>query len=131
MLISPQRQLSHTVLIWTLQTNRRIVLAMPDNSTLPAITRLWLLESLGVFSQETLDLYSGLIDNIVIPYFGDSVEISQSQVEEFMQAKLESGHPCKTHPADPTIWSRPRILPHAGLELAAAHPKTETRHSYP
>ena len=36
---------------WTLQTDRRIVLAMPDNSTLPVITRLWHLESLGLVDE--------------------------------------------------------------------------------
>ena len=87
---------------------------MPDNSTLPAVTRLWLLESLGVFSQETLDLYSGLIDNIVIPYFGDSVEISQSEVEEFIQAKLESGL------SETTVFTLAKLLQRI-LQYGAAH----------
>lgn len=64
---------------------------MSDSSTLSTITRLWLEESLGVFSRETLDLYGSLIDNHVIPYFGDSAEISQSEVEGFMRDKIESG----------------------------------------
>lgn len=87
---------------------------MPDYSTLPAVARLWLLESLGVFSQETLDLYSGLIDNIVIPYFGDSVEISQSEVEEFIRAKLESGL------SETTVFTLAKLLQRI-LQYGAAH----------
>ena len=35
------------------------------------LTARWLQESLGVFNEETLELYRGLLDNHVIPAFGD------------------------------------------------------------
>ena len=60
-------------------------------TTLTVITQLWLQESLGVFSQETLDHYSGQISNLIIPFFGDSVEIPQQKVEEFIQEKTAKG----------------------------------------
>ncbi|GEM_PF-6746263 len=49
--------------------------------TLPELTGRWLQESLGVFTQKTLDHYRALLENHVFPYFGKSVEISQEQVE--------------------------------------------------
>ena len=64
---------------------------MPTPATLSQLSELWLQESLGVFSQETLEHYSVLIDTLIIPHFGESVEISQSQVEEFIQAKMDGG----------------------------------------
>ena len=54
---------------------------MPATITLPELTDRWLQESLGVFTQKTLDHYRALLENHVFPYFGKSVEISQEQVE--------------------------------------------------
>lgn len=88
--------------------------AMPHNSTLPEISRLWLHESLGVFSQETLDHYSVLIDTQIIPHFGNSVEISQTQVEEFMQAKKEGGL------SEGTVFTHVKLLQRI-LQYGAGH----------
>lgn len=76
MFISPQKQpLPHR--LNSDDEDAETYNTMADQTTLASITQLWLQESLGVFSQETLDHYSGQILNLIIPFFGDSVEISQ------------------------------------------------------
>jgi integrase len=59
--------------------------------TLPELTARWLQESLGVFTQKTLDHYRALLENHVFPYFGKSVEISQEQVQRFILEKKSQG----------------------------------------
>lgn len=59
--------------------------------TLPELTACWLQESLGVFTQKTLDHYRALLENHVFPYFGKSVEISQEQVQRFILEKKSQG----------------------------------------
>ena len=59
--------------------------------TLPELTARWLQESLGVFTQKTLDHYRALLENHVFPYFGNSVEISQEQVLKFVLEKKTQG----------------------------------------
>ena len=64
---------------------------MPSTITLPELTARWLQESLGVFTQKTLDHYRALLENHVFPYFGKSVEISQEQVQRFILEKKSQG----------------------------------------
>lgn len=64
---------------------------MPKTITLPELTTRWLQESLGVFTQKTLDHYRALLENHVFPYFGNSVEISQEQVQRFILEKKSQG----------------------------------------
>ena len=51
----------------------------------------WLQESLGVFNEETLELYRGLLDNHVIPAFGDRKTVSREEILAFREEKLAQG----------------------------------------
>ena len=64
---------------------------MPKSVTLPELTHRWLQESLGVFSQDTLDHYRDLLENHVYTYFGDKVEISEKDIRTFLDAKKQKG----------------------------------------
>ena len=55
------------------------------------LTARWLQESLGVFNAETLELYRGLLDNHVIPAFGELESVSQEEVLAFRDALLSKG----------------------------------------
>lgn len=65
---------------------------MPATSTtLSALTDLWLEASLGVFNQETLDLYRDLVEYHAVPWFKDRTDITREEVLAFREAKLSEG----------------------------------------
>lgn len=87
---------------------------MPETTTLADLTARWLKESLGVFNQETLEHYSRQIENVILPYFGESTIITRDQVEDFLKAKKEQGLSEPT--VFPLVWLLERILQYgAGL----------------
>ena len=64
---------------------------MPTPATLPQLTDLWLEASLGVFNQESLELYRGLMETQVLPWFGNRTDITKEEVLAFREAKLAQG----------------------------------------
>lgn len=64
---------------------------MSSTITLPELTALWLQDSLGVFTQETLDNYHALLENHVFPFFGNKVEITEKEAKAFITAKDAQG----------------------------------------
>lgn len=64
---------------------------MPSTNTLPELTSKWLNESLGVFSQDTLDHYRDLFENHVYTYFEDKVDIGEKDIRVFLDAKKQQG----------------------------------------
>ena len=67
--------------IWTVRSTMNIT----------ELTARWLQESLGVFNEETLELYRGLLDNHVIPAFGDRETVSREEILAFREEKLAQG----------------------------------------
>ncbi|MBR1872166.1 MAG: tyrosine-type recombinase/integrase [Bacteroidales bacterium] len=59
--------------------------------TLSELSQRWLAESLGVFTGETLAHYRSLIEGVLLPYFGESLDISRERVEEFMATGAARG----------------------------------------
>lgn len=64
---------------------------MNNSITLRELTERWLQESLGVFSQSSLDHYRYMLESHVIAWFGDRVEITREELREFEAAKLAAG----------------------------------------
>jgi len=64
---------------------------MPVTITLQELAEKWLNESLGAFSQDTMDHYRDLIENHAYTYFCDKVEISEMDIRAFLDAKKQQG----------------------------------------
>ena len=62
---------------------------MSETMTLYTLTEDWLKENEGFFSQETIELYRRLMTSLTIPYFGESVSMSEEDVLAFMAAMQE------------------------------------------
>ena len=55
------------------------------------LTARWLQESLGVFNAETLDHYRRILDNHVIPVFGNKATVSQEEILAFREGIIAQG----------------------------------------
>ena len=78
--------------------------AMDTSITLRELTERWLQESLGVFSQASLDHYRYLLETHVIAWFGDRVDITREELREFETAKLATGM------AESVVFMEERLL---------------------
>ena len=88
----------------------------PSSITLQDLSTRWLNESLGVFNEETLELYQLLFDYHIIPGFNNAVEISQAAVEAFTTQKKDDG--LSEHTVSTMVKLLRRVLDYgAGLGL--------------
>jgi len=61
-------------------------------------------ENGDLFSQETLRLYDSFLTAHIVPYFGDTLCVSEGDIRSFMDKKKEEGF------ADSTVYKMQRIL---------------------
>lgn len=86
---------------------------MKESTTVSELAYRWLKESLGVFNEETLGVYRGLLENHVLPVFGEKDSVSQEEVSAFLEEKISQGM------SESTAYSMVRVL-HRILEYGAS-----------
>lgn len=64
---------------------------MNPTSPLYAIALRWMQENGELFSKDTLQMYDRFLVNQIIPYFGDSLHVTEEEIRAFMDKKREEG----------------------------------------
>lgn len=84
--------------------NRPNVDNMAESTTLSALSEKWLQESLGVIGEETLVHYRNLLQQQILPWFGEGTAVSADRARAFIEEKRGQGL------ADNTIAAMIRVL---------------------
>ena len=77
---------------------------MAESTTLSALSEKWLQESLGVIGEETLAHYRNLLQQQILPWFGEGTAVSADRARAFIEEKRGQGL------ADNTIAAMIRVL---------------------
>ena len=77
---------------------------MAELTTLSALSEKWLQESLGVIGEETLVHYRNLLQQQILPWFGEGTAVSADRARAFIEEKRGQGL------ADNTIAAMVRLL---------------------
>lgn len=99
--------------------NRPNVDNMAESTTLSALSEKWLQESLGVIGEETLVHYRNLLQQQILPWFGEGTAVSADRARAFIEEKRGQGL------ADNTIAAMIRVLRRVleyGASLGPASP---------